>query len=163
MGTHTRTPTPTTERGITMADAVDYRTLDGPPIALYPGRRVIELRVTNSGDRAIQVGSHYHFFEANPALDFDRDAAWGMHLALPAGLAVRFEPGMTRTVELVDFGGKRVLYGFHGLVDGALDDPEVRARARRKAIAGGFRGFAAATDNANHATTDTTDQTEETR
>lgn len=125
-----------------MADAIAYRTVDGPPIELYPGRRVIELEVTNAGDRAVQVGSHYHFFEANPALDFDRDAAWGMHLALPAGLAARFEPGMSRTVQLVDFGGKRVLHGFHGLVGGALDDPAVRDRARAAAIAAGFRGFA---------------------
>ncbi|MFC3849617.1 urease subunit beta [Corynebacterium hansenii] len=154
-----------------MADAVAYRTAAAPPIELYPGRRIIALRVTNTGDRAIQVGSHYHFFEANPALDFDRDAAWGMHLALPAGLAVRFEPGMSRTIELVDFGGKRILHGFHGLVNGPLDDPAIRARARAAAIAGGFRGFAATTANASGTsatsatagTTNTSDTTEEPR
>lgn len=145
-----------------MADAVEYRTADASPIVLYPGRRVARQTVVNTGDRAIQVGSHYHFFEANPALDFDRDAAWGMHLALPAGLAVRFEPGMSRTVDLVEFGGHRVLHGFHGLVDGPLDDPEVRARARAAAIAGGFRGFAPVdrTATGNRTSTDSSTDTD---
>ncbi len=124
-----------------MSDHVAYRVADGDDIELYPGRRVIELTVANTGDRAVQVGSHYHFFEANPALEFDRDAAWGMHLAVAAGLAVRFEPGAERTVRLVDFGGRRVLHGFYGLTEGALDDPKVRKRARRLAIDLGFRGF----------------------
>ncbi|MFD5867592.1 urease subunit beta [Corynebacterium sp. NPDC060344] len=146
-----------------MADAVDYRTADESPIVLYPGRRVAKQSVTNTGDRAIQVGSHYHFFEANPALDFDRDAAWGMHLALPAGLAVRFEPGMTRTVELVDFGGKRILHGFHGLVDGPLDDPDVRGRARAAAIAGGFRGFGDQTNTSTDTSTSTSTEQEASR
>ena len=73
-------------------------------IVLNPGRRMISLQVANTGDRAIQVGSHYHFFEANGALSFDRHQAWGMRLNIPAGLAVRFEPGDTKTVTLVDFG-----------------------------------------------------------
>lgn len=98
-------------------------------ITLNPGRRTITLRVSNTGDRAIQVGSHYHFFEVNPALHFQREASWGMHLAIPSGLAVRFEAGDSREVELVDFGGHRVLYGFAGLVEGALDDPGVQDRA----------------------------------
>lgn len=98
-------------------------------ITLNPGRRTITLKVSNTGDRAIQVGSHYHFFEVNPALHFQREASWGMHLAIPSGLAVRFEAGDSREVELVDFGGRRILYGFAGLVEGALDDPSVRARA----------------------------------
>lgn len=124
-----------------MSDHVAYHVADGPDIELYPGRRTIELPVENTGDRAIQVGSHYHFFEANPALRFDRDAAWGMHLAIAAGLAVRFEPGARRVVTLVDFGGERVIHGFAGLTEGALDDVSVRDRARARAIAAGFTGF----------------------
>lgn len=101
----------------------------GPIIELNPGRRTTTLRVSNTGDRAVQVGSHYHFFEVNPALSFAREDAWGMHLSIPSGLAVRFEPGDTREVELVDFGGRRVLHGFAGLTEGALDDPTVKAAA----------------------------------
>lgn len=98
-------------------------------IELNPGRRTATLRVSNTGDRAVQVGSHYHFFEVNPALSFDRAASWGMHLDIPSGLAVRFEPGDTREIDLVDFGGRRVLHGFAGLTEGALDDPAVRDAA----------------------------------
>jgi urease subunit beta len=87
---------------------------------LNPGRRTITLVVENAADRPIQVGSHYHFAETNGALKFDRDAARGMRLNIPSSLAVRFEPGQQRTVELVDFGGDRVVYGFRGLVQGAL-------------------------------------------
>ena len=88
--------------------------------ALNPGRRTLTLVVENSGDRPIQVGSHYHFAETNAALRFDRAAAHGMRLNIPSSLAVRFEPGQQRTVELVEFGGDRVVYGFRGLVQGAL-------------------------------------------
>jgi urease subunit beta len=98
-------------------------------IELNPGRRTATLRVSNTGDRAVQVGSHYHFFEVNPDLSFDRAASWGMHLDIPSGLAVRFEPGDTREIDLVDFGGRRVLHGFAGLTEGALDDPAVRDAA----------------------------------
>jgi urease subunit beta len=87
---------------------------------LNPGRRGVTLVVENTGDRPIQVGSHYHFSEANAALRFDRAAARGMRLNIPSSLAVRFEPGQQRTVELVEFGGDRVVYGFRGLVQGAL-------------------------------------------
>jgi urease subunit beta len=87
---------------------------------LNPGRRTLTLVVENSGDRPIQVGSHYHFSEANAALRFDRAAAHGMRLNIPSSLAVRFEPGQQRTVELVDFSGDRMVYGFRGLVQGAL-------------------------------------------
>ncbi|MDB5941495.1 MAG: urease subunit beta [Ramlibacter sp.] len=88
--------------------------------ALNPGRRTVTLVVRNTGDRPIQVGSHYHFHETNGALGFDRDAARGMRLNIASGTAVRFEPGQQRTVELVDFGGDRVVYGFRGLVQGKL-------------------------------------------
>jgi len=93
---------------------------DGPDWPLNPGRRTLTMVVENSGDRPIQVGSHYHFAETNSALHFDREAAHGMRLNIPSSLAVRFEPGQQRTVELVDFGGDRVVYGFRGLVQGAL-------------------------------------------
>lgn len=98
-------------------------------IILNAQRHTIEITVKNTGDRAIQVGSHYHFFEANPALEFPREEAWGKHLAIPSGLAIRFEPGDQRTVELVDFGGKRILRGFAGLVNGSLDDDSVKNQA----------------------------------
>lgn len=89
-------------------------------IELNAGRRTLALTVANSGDRPIQVGSHYHFFETNDALLFDRDAARGMRLNIPAGTAVRFEPGQSREVELVDLAGERKVYGFAGRVMGEL-------------------------------------------
>ena len=88
--------------------------------ALNPGRRTITLVVQNTADRPIQVGSHYHFAETNAALGFDRAAARGMRLNIASGMAVRFEPGQQRTVELVDFAGERKVYGFRGLTQGAL-------------------------------------------
>ena len=88
--------------------------------ALNPGRRTAALVVRNTADRPIQVGSHYHFAETNGALQFDRDAARGMRLNIASGTAVRFEPGQQRTVELVDLGGARMVYGFRGLVQGKL-------------------------------------------
>lgn len=93
---------------------------DGPDHALNPGRRTITLVVENSGDRPIQVGSHYHFAETNGALKFDRAAARGMRLNIASGTAVRFEPGQQRTVELVDYAGDRVVYGFRAQIQGAL-------------------------------------------
>ncbi|MCV2353283.1 MULTISPECIES: urease subunit beta [Roseateles] len=87
---------------------------------LNPGRRTLSLVVQNAGDRPIQVGSHYHFAETNAALSFDRAAARGMRLNIASGLAVRFEPGQQRTVELVDLAGERIVYGFRGLIQGAL-------------------------------------------
>jgi urease subunit beta len=93
---------------------------DGPEHVLNPGRRTLTLVVENAGDRPIQVGSHYHFAETNGALRFDRQAAHGMRLNIASGTAVRFEPGQQRTVELVDFAGDRVVYGFRGLVQGKL-------------------------------------------
>jgi len=89
-------------------------------LTLNPGRRTLTLRVANTGLRPIQVGSHYHFAETNAALDFDRAAARGMRLNICSGTAVRFEPGQLRTVELVDYAGDRTVWGFHGLVNGAL-------------------------------------------
>ena len=97
---------------------------DGPPVALNPGRPRVAVTVVNTGDRPIQVGSHYHFAVANPALEFDRDAAWGHRLDVPAGTSVRFEPGLTREVALVPLAGRRVVPGLRtgpGSPDGRLD------------------------------------------
>ena len=91
-------------------------------VELNAGREAVELEVANTGDRPIQVGSHYHFAETNPALAFDRAAARGRRLDIPAGTAVRFEPGQTRTVELVAYAGKREVYGFNGQIMGSLED-----------------------------------------
>ena len=93
---------------------------DGPDHVLNPGRRTLVAVVENTGDRPIQVGSHYHFAETNAALRFDRVAARGMRLNIASGTAVRFEPGQQRTVELVDYAGARAVYGFRGLVQGPL-------------------------------------------
>ena len=93
---------------------------DGPDVEINAGRRTITVVVENSGDRPIQVGSHYHFAETNGALRFDRAAARGMRLNIASGTAVRFEPGQQRTVELVDYAGDRAVYGFRGLVQGKL-------------------------------------------
>lgn len=89
-------------------------------IALNDGRATITLMIANTGDRPIQVGSHYHFAETNAALDFDRAAAHGMRLAIPAGTAVRFEPGQSREVTLVAYAGDRIVHGFRGQIGGAL-------------------------------------------
>ena len=89
-------------------------------LELNKGRKTVTVKVTNSGDRPIQVGSHYHFFETNEALKFDRKAAYGFRLNIAAGTAVRFEPGQTRTVELVSVSGNKTIYGFAGKVNGKL-------------------------------------------
>jgi urease subunit beta len=94
--------------------------IDAGEIELNVGRPVITVTVANAGDRPIQVGSHYHFYETNMALEFDREAARGFRLNIPAGTAVRFEPGQERTVELVALGGARAVYGFQGKVMGPL-------------------------------------------
>lgn len=108
--------------------------LEADPIEINAGRATITIGVTNRGDRPIQVGSHCHFFEVNRALAFDRALAYGMRLNVPAGTAVRFEPGDSREVELVALGGRREVLGINGLVDGPLDDETVRQRAL-KAVA----------------------------
>ena len=89
-------------------------------IFMNDGRPEIELSVSNTGDRPVQVGSHYHFFETNPALDFDRQAAYGHRLNIAAGTAVRFEPGQTRSVTLIEIAGERRIYGFNAQVMGGL-------------------------------------------
>ncbi|MBW3579011.1 MAG: urease subunit beta [Actinobacteria bacterium] len=91
-------------------------------IEVVPDRPTRTLRVRNTGDRPIQIGSHFHLAEANAALAFDRQAAWGFRLAVPAGTSVRFEPGLQQDVEIVAFGGHRIAAGFRGLCAGRLDD-----------------------------------------
>lgn len=103
-------------------------------------RRTSRVAVRNSGDRPIQVGSHYHFFEVNRALRFDRGAAYGMRLNIPAGTAVRFEPGEEKEVEITEFGGARVIHGGNGLVRGSLEDSGTKQRAMARAREAGF-GF----------------------
>jgi urease subunit beta len=97
-------------------------------IELNAGRPTVTVSVANSGDRPIQVGSHYHFFETNPALKFERDKARGFRLDIPAGTAVRFEPGQTREVKLVAYAGDRKVFGFNGKVDGTLDAKKPAAK-----------------------------------
>jgi len=103
--------------------------LEEGEIELNAGRPTVTLAVTNTGDRPVQVGSHYHFFEVNNALDFDRDAARGFRLDIPAGTAVRFEPGQSRTVQLVAYAGARQVYGFQGRIMGPLDAVDVEGRS----------------------------------
>ena len=107
-------------------------------IEAFKGRQTVEITVANTGDRPIQVGSHCHFFEANRALRYDREKAFGFRLQVPAGTAVRFEPGEEKRVTLVAFGGNRVAYGINGLTNGALDDPQVKAQALKQAAERGF-------------------------
>ncbi len=97
--------------------------LGSDPVVINAGRPVVVLRVANTGDRPIQVGSHFHFAEANEALAFDRDRAWGHRLAVPAGTSVRFEPGIDRDVEVVPLAGARVVPGLRGRSGGRLDEP----------------------------------------
>jgi urease beta subunit len=104
-------------------------------ITLNPGRKPVRLVVTNMGDRPVQVGSHFHFFEANRCLDFPRRVAFGKRLNIPAGTSVRFEPGDRKEVELIDVAGKKKIHGLNGLADGKTVDEALEA-AREK----GFRG-----------------------
>src|SRR6516165_2721454 len=103
--------------------------LEGAPVELSTGRQTRTIQVNNTGDRPVQVGSHYHFFEVNKALIFDRTAAYGMRLDLPAGTAVRFEPGEIKTVQLVALAGERIVYGGSGMVNGALDNDKVKQQS----------------------------------
>ncbi len=110
--------------------------IDGPEalIELHAGRATVEITVHNTGDRPIQVGSHFHFFEVNSALVFDRAAAYGMCLDIAAGTAVRFEPGEEKRVSLVAFGGSRNVYGHNALVNGSLDDPTIHKNALKESV-----------------------------
>ena len=110
------------------------------PIRANVGRRTATIQVTNTSVWPVHVGSHFHFFEVNRRLRFDRAAAFGMHLDILAGATVRWEPGQTRQVRLVEFAGRREIFGFNGLVDGPLDAPGAREEALRRAAACGYLG-----------------------
>lgn len=109
----------------------EYKTAQGD-ITLNEGRETVILKVTNTGDRPVQVGSHYHFFEVNPALKFDREKAYGFRLDQPSGNSVRFEPGQSATVRLVAYDGERKVIGFRGWVNGSLDDANIRKQAMER-------------------------------
>ena len=109
-------------------------------IEINAGRARVTVRVVNSGDRPIQIGSHFHFFETNKALDFDRSAAFGYHLDIPAGTAVHFEPGESKEVTLVAFGGSGEIYGLNGLTSGTTRSPVSRDEAILRARERGFKG-----------------------
>lgn len=118
----------------------DRYILRDEPVELAPGRPRVTIRVRNTGDRPVQVGSHYHFFEVNRSLEFPREAAFGMRLDIPAGTAVRFEPGDEKEVVLVSFGGRRRAVGFAGLTMGSVSGEDARARAIERARGRGFKG-----------------------
>ncbi|MFZ5641923.1 MAG: urease subunit beta [Bacillota bacterium] len=104
------------------------------------GRQTREITVANTGDRPVQVGSHFHFFEVNKALDFDRAMAFGMRLNIPAGTAVRFEPGEEKDITLVELGGKKTVFGLNGLTDGSLRSKAQFEKALNRAADAGFEG-----------------------
>jgi urease subunit gamma/beta len=113
---------------------------DDGEIELNAGRKQARVKVTNTGDRPVQVGSHYHFFEVNKQLDFDRAASFGMHLDVPAGTAIRFEPGDVKEVALVAFGGTAEIYGLHGLTEGTTKGKPAKDAALKRARKAGFKG-----------------------
>jgi len=112
--------------------------LSDEPIIANKTRETRKIKVSNSGDRPIQVGSHTHFFEVNKALDFPREQAYGFHLNVPSGTSIRFEPGETKEVEITEYGGKKIVFGFNGLVNGQLETK--KQDALKKAKEKGFRG-----------------------
>ncbi len=113
--------------------------LSNESIIANVGKSTTTVSVRNTGDRPIQIGSHTHFFEVNKALEFQRKQSYGCHLNIPAGTSVRFEPGETKEIELTEFSGKKIVYGFSGLVNGNLD--EKQEEAFKKAIEKGFKGM----------------------
>jgi len=136
--------------GPAVAPDVDPATSDVPvggyvcsptPISFDDDRPQTTLKVRNAGDRPIQVGSHFHFFEVNPALEFDRPAAFGLHLSIPSSTATRFEPGDEREVQLVPYGGKRAVYGFNNLVDGPTAGKDAAKHKTAAVALAGQRGF----------------------
>ena len=113
--------------------------LSDEPITANVGRSILSISVRNTGDRPIQVGSHTHFFEVNKSLEFPRKQSYGFRLNIPAGTSVRFEPGETKEIQLTEFGGKKVVFGFSGLVNGNLK--EKQEEAFKKASEKGFKGL----------------------
>ena len=136
--------------GPALAADVDPATADVPvggyvcaaaPVPINEGRAVTTLKVRNTGDRPVQVGSHFHFFEVNRALEFDRAAAFGQHLAIPASTALRFEPGDEREVRLVPYAGRRAVFGFNNLADGPTAGKAGEARKAKAVALAARRGF----------------------
>jgi urease beta subunit len=121
-----------------MAGETSHYLLAEGAIEINPGRPRVTMSVANTGDRAVQVGSHFHFFEVNRALRFHRASAFGMRLDIPAGTAVRFEPGDRRDVTLVSMGGSRRIHGLNALTNGSLDSPAVQQNAQERADRLGF-------------------------
>ena len=117
---------------------IGFFQLKDKPVIINEGRRCCELTVKNEGERTIQVGSHFHFFEVNRELVFDREKAFGMHLDIPSGTAVRFSPGKILTVSLTEYSGKQIIVGFNGLTNGCVKDELVREEAMKKARQLGF-------------------------
>ena len=115
----------------------EYILADGN-IECNVGRKTTNVVVVNTGDRPVQIGSHFHFFEVNKQLQFEREKAFGMRLNIAAGTAVRFEPGEEKEVSLTEFAGERIMHGHNGLVAGALDNPEVKATALQRLKERGF-------------------------
>ena len=113
--------------------------LSNEPITANVGKSTTTVSVRNTGDRPIQIGSHTHFFEVNKALEFPRKQSYGYHINIPAGTSKRFEPGETKEIELTEFGGKKIVYGFSGLVNGNLE--EKKKEAFKKAAEKGFKGM----------------------
>lgn len=112
--------------------------IDGSDLELNSGRPTVTITVNNTGDRPVQIGAHYHFFEVNRALIFDRVKAYGMRLDLPAGTSARFEPGDVKKVQLVPYTGRRMVYGFNALVMGSLDDPYTRESSLQRCLDQGY-------------------------
>lgn len=120
------------------AELIGAYTLAEAPVVLNEGKASTELTVRNSGSRVIQIGSHFHFFEVNQALRFDREAAFGLHLDIPSGTSIRWLPGEEKTVRLTEYGGKQEIYGFNEMTNGCVKDPMIRARAMARARERGF-------------------------
>jgi urease subunit beta len=113
--------------------------LESDPVVFNAGKPPVAIKVRNTGDRPIQVGSHFHFFEVNRALEFDRSAAFGTHLDIPSSTAIRFEPGDERTVRVVPFAGARRVYGFNNLVDGTVDGDAAKTAALARMRERGYK------------------------
>ena len=109
-------------------------------VEINAGRRSVTIKVVNTGDRPVQIGSHYHFFETNKALEFNRASAFGLRLDIPAGTAVRFEPGEAKEVVLTEFGGTQELYGLNNLTNGQISSQDIKDQAMKRARARGFKG-----------------------
>jgi urease subunit beta len=114
--------------------------LSANPITCNGNKKTITITVNNTGDRPCQIGSHTHFFEVNKALDFPREKAYGFRLNIPAGTSIRFEPGDSKEVELCEYGGKRIVYGFNSLTMGGLKSSTIKNASLQKARQSGFKG-----------------------